>query len=97
MHHHVFHACVTTSLWPPLTHAHVAASDLHTSSHLPHTCTTTFLTHVACMAASLTLPIPLMALALVPPLSLGSPLVSPPPIIPMRLISYVMTSMVTTH
>src|SRR6266481_405858 len=97
MHHHIFHACGTASLWTPLTHTHVATSDLCTCSHLPHTCTTTFLKHVACMAASLTLPIPLMALALVPPLSLGSPLILPPPIIPIRLILYVMTSMVTTH
>src|SRR6266481_5691119 len=82
MHQRVFHACVTTSLWLPLTHAHVAASDLCTCSHLPPTRTTTFLTHVAHMAASLTLP--------TPPLSLSSPLVAPPPTIPIRYISYVM-------
>src|SRR6266481_9297635 len=46
MHHCVFHACVTTSLWPPPTHAHAAASDLRTHSHLPHTHATTFLTHM---------------------------------------------------
>src|SRR6266481_1024900 len=54
MHHCIFHACVTTSLWPPPTHAHMAASDLCTCSHLPHTHAATFLTHVAHTAASLT-------------------------------------------
>src|SRR6266481_5831812 len=43
----------------PFTHAPLATSDLHTHSHLPHTCTTTFLTHVAHTGASLTLPAPL--------------------------------------
>src|SRR6266481_2239976 len=89
MHHHVFHACATASLWLPPTHTHMATSDLRAHSHLPHTHTTIFLMHVACMAASLTLPAPLWPWPSHHP-SLSSPLVSPPPTIPIRLISYVM-------